>query len=290
MTDSPDVAQVVIVTGLSGGGRSQAANVLEDIGYFVVDNLPTEMIAGLVSTVGAAEGTRSRIAVVADTRAGMNAESLDSALMDLHRAGIRTTVLFLTAEDRVLARRFEETRRPHPVDATSLAASIAIERSDFEGVRAVSDVIIDTTDFSVHELRDKLRSAFTDSVAHASMRVDVTSFGFKRGVPRVVDLVFDVRFLPNPHWVPALRGLTGRDDAVRSYVFEHAEAGEFLGRVTEMLDFLIPHYEAEGKSYLTIGIGCTGGTHRSVALTEAIGAFLRDQGVSTTIHHRDIDE
>jgi len=290
MTDSPDVAQVVIVTGLSGAGRSQAANALEDIGYFVVDNLPTAMIAGLVSTVGAAEGSRSRIAVVADTRAGMNAESLDIALMDLHRAGIRTTVLFLTAEDRVLARRFEETRRPHPVDATSLAASIEIERLDFEGVRAVSDVIIDTTDLSVHELRDKLRAAFTDSVAHASMRVDVTSFGFKRGVPRVVDLVFDVRFLPNPHWVPALRGLTGKDEAVHSYVFEHAEAGEFLGRVTELLDFLIPHYEAEGKSYLTIGIGCTGGRHRSVALTEAIGTFLSDQGVSTTIHHRDIDQ
>ncbi|MFV1999527.1 MAG: RNase adapter RapZ [Acidimicrobiia bacterium] len=290
MTDSPDVAQVVIVTGLSGAGRSQAANALEDIGYFVVDNLPTAMIAGLVSTVGAAEGSRSRIAVVADTRAGMNAESLDIALMDLHRAGIRTTVLFLTAEDRVLARRFEESRRPHPVDASALAASIEIERSDFEGVRAVSDVIIDTTDLSVHELRDKLRAAFTDSVAHASMRVDVTSFGFKRGVPRIVDLVFDVRFLPNPHWVPALRGLTGKDEAVRSYVFEHAEAGEFLERVTELLDFLIPHYEAEGKSYLTIGIGCTGGRHRSVALTEAIGTFLSDQGVSTTIHHRDIDQ
>jgi len=290
MTDSPDVAQVVIITGLSGAGRSQAANVLEDIGYFVVDNLPTEMIAGLVSTVGAAEGARSRIAVVADTRAGMSAQSLDSALMDLHRDGIRTTVLFLTAEDRVLARRFEETRRPHPVDASSLGVSIAIERSDFEGVRAVSDVIIDTTDFSVHELRDKLRDAFTDSVAHASMRVDVASFGFKRGVPRVVDLVFDVRFLPNPHWIPELRELTGKDEDVRRYVFEHAEADEFLVRVTELLDFLIPHYEAEGKSYLTIGIGCTGGRHRSVALTEAVGAYLRDQGVSTTIHHRDIGE
>ncbi|GMQ98587.1 MAG: RNase adapter RapZ [Acidimicrobiia bacterium] len=290
MTDSPDIAQVVIITGLSGAGRSQAANVLEDIGYFVVDNLPTEMIAGLVSTVGAAEGARSRIAVVVDTRAGMSAQSLDSALMDLHRDGIRTTVLFLTAEDRVLARRFEETRRPHPVDASSLGVSIAIERSDFEEVRAVSDVIIDTTDFSVHELRDKLRDAFTDSVAHASMRVDVTSFGFKRGVPRVVDLVFDVRFLPNPHWIPELRELTGKDEDVRRYVFEHAEADEFLVRVTDMLDFLIPHYEAEGKSYLTIGIGCTGGRHRSVALTEAIGAYLRDQGVSTTIHHRDIGE
>ncbi|MCL1594345.1 MAG: RNase adapter RapZ [Actinomycetia bacterium] len=289
MTDSTDVAHAVIITGLSGAGRSQAANVLEDIGYFVVDNLPTPMIANLVTAVGAAEGSRSRIAVVVDTRAGMNADNLEEALNDLHRDGVRTTVLFLTAEDRVLARRFEETRRPHPVDASSLDKSIAIERSAFEGVRAVSDVIIDTTDFSVHQLRDRLRDAFTDSVAHASMRVDVTSFGFKRGVPRIVDLMFDVRFLPNPHWIPELRGKTGKDAEVRDFVFSHDEADEFLERVTSLLNFLIPHYEAEGKSYLTIGIGCTGGRHRSVALTESIGAYLLEQGVSTTIHHRDVD-
>ncbi len=290
MNQITDPAHVVIITGLSGAGRSQAANVLEDIGYFVVDNLPTILIDDLVASIGSVEGTRTHIAVVVDTRAGMDAESLDIALMGLHRDGLRTTVLFLTADDRVLARRFEETRRPHPVDAASLDEAIAIERKVFEDVRANSDVIIDTSELSVHELRDKLRQAFTDSVATSSMRIDVTSFGFKRGVPTIVDLLFDVRFIPNPHWVPDLRAKTGLDEPVRSYVFSHPEALEFLDRVSGLLEFLVPHYEAEGKSYLTIGVGCTGGRHRSVALAQAIAQSLTDRGVHTDISHRDIDK
>jgi len=289
MPVATDQAHVVIITGLSGAGRSQAANVFEDIGYFVVDNLPTDLIADLVRSVGAVEGSRSKVAVVADTRAGMNAENLDEAIKELHRDGVRTTVLFLTADDRVLARRFEETRRPHPVDATSLQRAIEAERVAFEDVRAMSDVIIDTTDYNVHQLRDALRASFAHESGPAPMRVDVTSFGFKRGMPRVADLMFDVRFLPNPHWIPELRPQTGRDRAVREYVFSNPEAGEFLSRVTGLLEFLIPLYEAEGKSYLTIAIGCTGGHHRSVALTEAIAAHLADAGVSTVVHHRDIE-
>jgi len=290
MSKTNDQAHVVIITGLSGAGRSQAANVFEDIGYFVVDNLPTDLIADLVRSVGSAEGSRSRVAVVADTRAGMNATNLEAALMELHRDGIRTTVLFLNADDTVLARRFEETRRPHPVDATSLHESIDTERVAFEDVRAMSDVIIDTTEYNVHQLRDALRSAFTHETEPAAMRVDVTSFGFKRGMPRVADLMFDVRFLPNPHWVPELRPQTGLDEAVRDYVFSFPEATGFLERVTEMLEFLIPLYEAEGKSYLTIGVGCTGGRHRSVALTEAVAQRLADRSVSTVVHHRDLDQ
>ena len=289
MSSANDQAHVAIITGLSGAGRSQTANVFEDIGYFVVDNLPTDLIIDLVRSVGAAEGTRSRVAVVADTRAGMNASNLESALRELHRDGIRTTVLFLNADDRVLARRFEETRRPHPVEASSLDESINTERESFEDIRAMSDVIIDTSEFNVHELRDAVRSAFAHESEPASMRVDVTSFGFKRGMPRVADLMFDVRFLPNPHWIPELRPQTGFDDEVREYVFSHAEAGEFLDRVVTLLEFLIPLYEAEGKSYLTIAIGCTGGRHRSVALTEAIAAHLEQSGVSTVVHHRDIE-
>jgi UPF0042 nucleotide-binding protein len=288
MTDATSTAHVVIITGLSGAGRSQAANVLEDIGYFVVDNLPIEMLPNLVSTVGVVDGARSKIAVVADTRANMDALTLDMALMDLHRDGLPTTVLFLDADDRILARRFEETRRPHPLPGSSLIQSIRAERAAFEDVRASADVIVDTSDLSVHQLRDRLRDAFAGADTRSSMRVDVTSFGFKRGIPRVVDLMFDVRFLPNPHWVNDLRPQTGLDAPVKDYVFSHPEAGEFLGKVTEMLDFLIPHYEAEGKSYLTIGIGCTGGRHRSVALTEAVGRHLTDAGVDTTVHHRDL--
>ncbi len=280
-------AHVVIVTGMSGAGRSEAANVLEDIGYFVVDNLPLDLVPNLVASVGVADGTRSKVAIVVDTRSGIDATTVDLALIDLQRAGIPTTVLFLDADDRVLVQRFEESRRPHPVPQSALLRSITAERETFEEVRAVADVIIDTTELSVHQLREQLHEAFA-SGTRPSMRVDVTSFGFKRGIPRVADLMFDVRFLPNPHWIADLRPKTGLDDEVREYVFSHDEAATFLAKVTDLLDFLIPEYEAEGKSYVTIGIGCTGGKHRSVAMAEAIGSHLSEQGFETVVHHRDM--
>lgn len=287
MTIPSSSAHVVIITGMSGAGRSQAANVLEDVGYFVVDNLPLDLVPNLVTSVGVADGTRSRVAVVVDTRSGIDGTLLDRALLDLHRDGITTTVLFLDADDRVLVHRYEESRRPHPLPHDALMRSITAEREAFEDIRAAADVIVDTSDLSVHDLRDRLRAAFsTDS--RPMMRVDLTSFGFKRGIPRVADLMFDVRFLPNPHWVAELRPQTGLDDEVREYVFSHEEAGTFLTKVTDLLDFLIPEYQAEGKSYLTIGIGCTGGKHRSVAMAEAIAAHLRDGGVTTAVHHRDM--
>lgn len=288
MTTSDPGPNIVIITGLSGAGRSHAANVLEDIGYFVVDNLPVNLIPDLVASLGAGEGKRRRIAVVADTRAGLSAEGLDRALIDLQRAGLPTTVLFLDADDRTLIQRFEETRRPHPVDASSLGDAISTERTALEDVRASAQVIVDTSDLSVHDLRGRLRAAFEDADTSHTMRVDVTSFGFKKGPLRVVDLMFDVRFLPNPYWVPDLRPLTGKDVAVSEYVFGREEAQVFLEKVNDMLDFLIPHYVSEGKSYLTIGIGCTGGQHRSVAMAEAVGAHLAASGVSTSVHHRDM--
>lgn len=280
-------SHVVILTGLSGAGRSQAANVLEDIGYFVVDNLPIDLLSDLVRSVGVVDGTRSRLAVVADTRAGMDSESLEQALNDLHRDGLPTTVLFLDADNRTLTRRFEESRRPHPIDLSSLIDSIRAERDALEEVRAAADVIVDTSELSVHDLRDRLRSAFTDAATRSTMRVDVMSFGFKKGIPRVVDVMFDVRFMPNPHWIPELRSQTGLDEPVRDYVFSQPEAGEFLDKATDMLDFLIPHYEDEGKSYLTIAVGCTGGRHRSVVMAEAIGDHLKASGVDTAVRHRD---
>jgi UPF0042 nucleotide-binding protein len=261
--------------------------VLEDVGYFVVDNLPVGLVPQLVASIGVVDGSRQKVAVVVDTRSGMNAEALDRALIDLHRDGITTSVLFLDADDRVLVQRFEESRRPHPVSRTALIDSITVERDMFEEVRAAADVIVDTSDLSVHQLRDRLRAAFATDT-RPTMRVDVTSFGFKRGIPRVVDLMFDVRFLPNPHWIPELRPQTGLDTPVSDYVFSHPEADEFLERVSAMLDFLLPLYEAEGKSYLTIAIGCTGGRHRSVALAEAVGRHLVEGGVDTAVHHRDL--
>jgi UPF0042 nucleotide-binding protein len=287
MSDTPSLAHVVIITGMSWAGRSEAANVLEDVGYFVVDNLPVGLVSQLVSSIGVLDGTRAKVAVVIDTRSGIDASTLDLALIDLHRQGVPTTVLFLDADDRVLIQRFEETRRTHPVPRSALIDSIVTERDTLEDVRAAADVIVDTSELSVHGLRDRLRDAFSADT-RPTMRVDVTSFGFKRGIPRVVDLMFDVRFLPNPHWVPELQPQTGLDAEVREYVFGHAEAGAFLVKVNDLLDFLIPQYEAEGKSYLTIAIGCTGGRHRSVALAEAIGRHLRDRGVDTAVHHRDL--
>ena len=283
-TESP--GHVVIITGMSGAGRTQAANVLEDVGYFVVDNLPVELITSLARTIGVVDTARNRIAVVVDTRSNVDATSLDLALIDLHRDGIQTTVLFLDANDRVIARRFEESRRPHPIDRPSLLEAIRAERTLFEEVRAAADVVVDTTELSVHDLRDQLRGAF-DAETKSVMQVDITSFGFKKGIPRVADLMFDVRFLPNPHLVEDLRPLTCLYDAVRDYVFSHEEAEEFLDKVNDLLDFLIPQYELEGKSYLTIAIGCTGGKHRSVALAEAIGAHLAEAGINVGVRHRD---
>lgn len=283
----PQEPHVVVVTGMSGAGRSAAANVLEDLGYFVIDNLPANLIVDVVEGSGVGDGIRDRFAVVVDTRGGVTADELAEAVAVLRAKGLRTTVLYLDAADRVLIRRYEENRRPHPLPGATLGESIASEREALIEVRALGDVIADTTDLNVHELGDRLRNAFARGLPEGRLQVDVTSFGFKQGVPRVLDLLFDARFLPNPHWVPELRDQTGRDAAVRDYVFSHDEAGVFVERVSDLLDFLIPEYEKEGKSYLTIGIGCTGGRHRSVAIADAIATHLQDGGVAVTVHHRD---
>ncbi|MCP4307274.1 MAG: RNase adapter RapZ [bacterium] len=272
---------------MSGAGRSQAAKVLEDLGYFVVDNLPTQMIKFLVDQVGVAEGKRERIAVVVDTRGEVTYEALDQALKSLLQRGVRTTVLFMDADDTAIERRFEETRRSHPIREGTLAERIASERVAFEEIRGLADVIIDTTDLNVHELRDRVVKAFEGPDQTRRLRVDVISFGFKRGTPRVVDVLLDVRFLPNPHWIPDLRPLTGHDDPVRDHVLEADDAVVFVDKAMDLLRFLLPRYEAEGKAYLTIGIGCTGGRHRSVALANELGRLLRVEGFDAKVSHRD---
>lgn len=286
MTTS-DRRHVIIVTGLSGAGRSQASNVLEDLGYFVVDNIPYRLIPEVVAHSNVAEGERSRVAVVVDSRGEVTADGLDTVLKGLQGQGISTTVLFLDADDGVLANRYMENRRPHPVHGDSLEESIAREREAFEDIRGLADIIIDTSSTNVHELRELVSEAFVGEQTRRGMRVDVTSFGFKRGVPRVVDLLLDVRFLPNPHWEPDLRDLTGLDRDVKNFVLSQRDATEFLDRTKSLLDFLLPRYEAEGKKYLTIGIGCTGGKHRSVVLAEEIGKHLASVGAEVTVHHRD---
>jgi UPF0042 nucleotide-binding protein len=285
MTDQ----QLVIVTGMSGAGRSVTANVLEDNEFFVIDNLPLRLIPNVAEEVGFFEGRRRKLAIAVDTRGEINLADLNAATADLARRGIRATILFLDADDRTLARRFEETRRTHPVRSGDLAEKIAIERASFEDIRGAADIIIDTTDLNVHELRVRVEAAFADNEPRR-MRVDVVSFGFKKGLPRVADLLFDVRFLPNPHWVPELRPQTGLDQDVRQYVLGQPDADIFIDRVWEMLEFLVPRYFAEGKAYLTIAIGCTGGQHRSVAIAEEFGARLAGLDVEAAVRHRDIPD
>ena len=280
--------QVLVVTGMSGAGRSTAAKVLEDLGYNVIDNLPPELLAQVVAHHEVPE-RRRRLAVVIDSRAGDPMEPLTEAINELDRQGVQTRVLFLDADDSHIVNRYEESRRPHPMRRGSVTDSIAAEREMLEGLRESADVIIDTTDLNVHQLRGRLRDLFAEVAGQRPMRVSVTSFGYKNGVPRDADLIFDVRFLPNPHWVQDLRSQIGTDQPVKEYVLGFEDAGEFLTRIEDLLSFLIPRYEEEGKSYLTIGIGCTGGHHRSVVLAEELGSWLEGQGIDANVRHRDTE-
>jgi len=286
----PEHPHLVIITGMAGAGRSQAAKALEDLGYFVIDNLPSELISHVVGRADLPEGAHTLLAVVVDTRGGLDFDDLDLVMQGLAADGVPTTTLFLDADDDVLAKRFEETRRPHPVPAKTVADSIAEEREALEGLHRRADLVVDTSELNVHELRELVTASFAGEAEQRPLRVAVTSFGFKHGVPRVVDLVFDVRFLPNPHWVEELRPLTGLDDPVRRRVLGQEDAQDFLGRLKDLLGFLVPRYQREGKSYLTIGIGCTGGRHRSVAIAEHIDEYLAGlEDLDVSVKHRDIE-
>lgn len=286
----PDRPHLVIITGMAGAGRSLASKALEDLGFFVIDNLPADLIARVVTSADLPEARHHRLAVVVDTRAGLDFEQLDLVVHQLAAGGVLTTVVFLDADDEVLARRYRETRRPHPVPGATLSESIAAERLVLAGLRETADLIIDTSETNVHELRAAITDAFATGAEERPMKVTVTSFGFKHGVPRVIDVLFDVRFLPNPHWVDELRPLTGLDAPVRANVLDQPDSRSFLDRVDEMLTFLVPRYRREGKAYLTIGIGCTGGRHRSVAIAEEVGAAIRAlPDVDVVVRHRDID-
>lgn len=285
----PELPQVLVVTGMSGAGRSTAAKVLEDLEYTVIDNIPPLLIPQLTDLQQVVE-RRRRIAVVVDSRGGVSGETIREVIDALEQRGVQTRVLFLDADDHVLIRRYEENRRPHPLRGGSLPDAIAAERRLLAGLRDDADVIVDTTDLNVHQLRDRIADEFAVADVERPMRVAVTSFGYKHGIPRESDLLFDVRFLPNPHWIPELRPYRGTDAPVAEYVLGNEDAGAFLAQVDSLLGFLIPRFQAEGKSYLSIGIGCTGGHHRSVAIAEAIGRRLREEGIDAVVRHRDVDE
>jgi UPF0042 nucleotide-binding protein len=279
---------VTIITGMSGAGRSEAAHVLEDLGYFVIDNLPP-MLIGKVAELARTAEKPMRYALVVDVRSGDFLHDLDGAIEELRRNGARTRVLFLDASDVVLVRRYEASRRRHPLsDTDRVSDGIARERTLLEPLKGESDLIVDTSNLNVHELRDRLRELFAEPAADAGMQVNVVSFGYKHGLPLDVDLVFDCRFLPNPHWVDELRPLSGRDASVRDYVLAQAGTDAFLGQLDALLALTLPGYEREGKAYLSIGVGCTGGRHRSVVVAEELGERLRRHGYHATVHHRDV--
>jgi UPF0042 nucleotide-binding protein len=284
------MSDFVVITGLSGAGRSQAANDLEDLGWFVIDNLPEELIPKVVELVQQPGSSTPRVALVVGL--GAHQEDLMPALASLRATGGRVRQIFLDAGTDVLVRRYEGSRRRHPLLALGegLAEAIERERALLEPVKAAADVVVDTSDLNVHQLHDRIVGLFADDGGEPGMQTRVMSFGYKHGLPLDVDIVLDCRFLPNPHWVDELRPLTGLDDPVRRYVLSQDEARELLTRLDGLLAMLMPAYVAEGKSYLTIAFGCTGGRHRSVAIAEEVASILRQHGFAPTMLHRDISK
>jgi UPF0042 nucleotide-binding protein len=284
------MSEFVIITGLSGAGRSQAADDLEDLGWFVIDNLPTELIPKVVELVRAPGSETPRVALVVG--AGARHADLIPHLAALRASGARVRQLYLEASNEVLVRRYEGTRRRHPslVPGEGLAEAIERERDLLEPVRAEADVVVDTSNLNVHELHDRIVGLFGEAELDAGMQTRVVSFGYKHGLPVDVDVVLDCRFLPNPHWVEELRPLTGLDPPVRDHVLGQPAAGEFLQRLEALLDLLLPAYVAEGKAYLTIAFGCTGGRHRSVVIAEAVAEVLRARNLDPVVLHRDVQK
>ena len=277
---------IVVVTGLSGAGRSTALRVLEDAGFFCVDNLPPGLAPALIGLVDR-EGKLERIGLGIDVRTGAFLSGAEETLSELEELGHRVQVIFLDCADDVLVRRFSETRRPHALSRTGdLQGAISRERERLAGLRARADIVIDTTDFSVHDLRHRLIDYIGRDPNRPSMVVRLLSFGFKYGVPVDADLVFDLRFLPNPHFVDALRPKTGLDPEVSAYVMNAPETQQLLGHLQPLLDFALPQYAREGKAYLTVALGCTGGRHRSVAMAEELGRQLGG-GHEVVVSHRD---
>lgn len=279
--------QLAIITGLSGAGRTTASKVLEDLGYYVIDNLPPTLIGSIVDLATAPGSAVDRIALVLDVRGRQFFGDLREILTDLRERDTQLRVLFLEADDDTLVRRYEAARRAHPLSGKDrVVDGIARERELLADLRAEADLVIDTTDVNVHALRDRLVDAFGED-GDGGLAVNLVSFGFKHGTPRDADIVMDVRFLPNPHWVEELRPYTGLDAPVRDYVMGQPETAEFLERLNGLLDVMVPAFMKEGKHYLTMAIGCTGGKHRSVVLAEQVAEHIRATGVDVQVEHRD---
>ncbi|QLY29020.1 RNase adapter RapZ [Nocardia huaxiensis] len=294
--ESASPVEVVIVTGLSGAGRGTAARVLEDLGYYVADNLPPELIGRMVELGENADPPIHKLALVMDVRSRFFTGNLSAVTEQLRAAGVRTRILFLEASDDVLIRRFGFARRRHPLQSESadgtLTAGIAAERERLASVKTAADLVIDTTALSIHQLHRKLEEAYGGSATRA-LQLTIQSFGFKYGVPLDADMVLDLRFLPNPHWVPELREQTGQDAAVSEYVMSRPGAQDYLGTARHLVDLTTEGYRQEGKRYMTVAVGCTGGKHRSVAMAEGLGELLgagmnSGSGDVVRVVHRDL--
>jgi UPF0042 nucleotide-binding protein len=280
---------VVIITGLSGSGMSSAADAFEDLGYFSVDNLPPQLIPTFVDLCEHGSGEIRRAALVVDIRSREFLNRFPDIYADLKKRGVNLRVIFLEADDETLLRRYGETRRPHPAGAHGVVRALAVERKSLSVIRELADEVIDTTELTIHDLRRVIVDRFGAPDAGKGLQVALLSFGFKHARPRDLDLLFDVRFLPNPHFVAELRPQSGLDQPVRIFLDASQEVGETLDRLEDLLRYLLPRYQREGKSYLTIGVGCTGGRHRSVYCAERLRERLAQAGYDAHVEHRDLE-
>lgn len=282
--------EILVISGLSGSGKSRVAAYLEDIGYYIVDNLPAEMMVVFADFCAASKGRYDRVALVYDVRSGEPAQKLIDALESMKGAGVNCRMLFLEADTQSIINRYKETRRTHPLAEAggSVAQALQKERMLLQPVRDHADYVLDTSGFSTTKLHAEILNLFSDAALEDGMHVNVLSFGFKNGIPVEADLVMDVRFMPNPYYIEELKRKTGLDDAVRDYVFSFSQTNDFMTRMKDMLSFLLPLYSEEGKTVLVLAIGCTGGHHRSVAVAHALAEFIEQAGYPVTEIHRDI--
>lgn len=282
--------EILVISGLSGSGKSRVAAYLEDIGYYIVDNLPAEMMVVFADFCAASKGRYDRVALVYDVRSGEPAQKLIDALESMKGAGINCRMLFLEADTQSIINRYKETRRTHPLAEAggSVAQALQKERMLLQPVRDHADYVLDTSGFSTTKLHAEILNLFSDAALEDGMHVNVLSFGFKNGIPVEADLLIDVRFMPNPYYIEELKRKTGLDDAVRDYVFSFSQTNDFMKKMEDMLSFLLPLYSEEGKTVLVLGIGCTGGHHRSVAVAHALSEYIQSIGYPVTEIHRDI--
>jgi len=281
--------EVLLLVGMSGAGRSASSNVFEDLGYYVIENLPPELVESVAQSNDVTESNKQLVLTI-DARDNSAQKKLNESINKLNQFGVLTRIVFLDADNETLIERYEENRRPHPMGMESISQSVKTERDLLKPVRELADLVIDTTDLNVHDLRKRIIEGFQGEAENQDLKISVTSFGFKNGSPRDADIVFDVRFLPNPHWREELRASTGQSPMVRNYVLSFEDAQLFLEKIKDLVQFLLPRFISEGKSYVGIAIGCTGGKHRSVVMAEELTKWLKSQKNDAVVLHRDMKE